>query len=160
MTTTITAIREKMESVIGSLSPDSRSSVPFRVTRGESDFRRWCERNAASCLRRFYVDQVDEVELIAGDMDVEIQRALVEVVVAYDNLWSGYGGDGYQSMLSVLHEDRIKIGSAIGVLGSSNYVEGQYSSDDPDGGLIDEGQSVTFLQLLFDVTYERATEAA
>lgn len=161
-TTTREAIRENMVTLIEALAPTTSSDVPFRVERGERDFRTWAEANEAAALRRFSVRFVGQPSppVISDTLTELVEQDAVEVLIAYPKQYGKYGQGNNRALDDVLDEDVQQIDGQSGVShnNSGDWVSGQHNclrieatvEDDPDA-------KVVIARLLYSIDYYRST---
>lgn len=144
-----------MVTTITALTPATHSSVKFIYApeRAEfSDFRMWAEENDATSLRWYTILQQGTETLGVGDLDVELRRTEVEIVIAYPHHWGTYGGDNASEMDDTIESDRNQVEKAVGYRGSANYLAGQHAAI--EGSRSPEpGDGVTFAVIPLTVTY-------
>ncbi len=161
-TTTRELIRENLITTIQALTPLTHADVPFRVERGERDFRVWAETNAAAALRRFSVRFVGQpgppkisdtvTELVEGDA--------VEILIAYPKQYGKYGSGNVRSLDDVIDEDIQTLDGRSGI-GHNNYgdwVSGQHSCLRMEVETEDDSDlDVVLVRLLYTIDYYRTT---
>lgn len=157
-------IRESMIGLIEALTPTSHSSVPFRVERGERDFRAWGEANEAAALRRFSVRFVGQPSPpVVSDTQVElVEGDVVELVIAYPKQWGKYGEGNVRDFDDLMDEDLQQIDgrSGVGVNNAADWIAGQNQSLRVDWEIEDdEDAKVAFLRVRYQVDYYRSTAA-
>lgn len=120
-TTTAKAIRERILTVVGALTPSVYPSLLFVPYRDESgaDFRRWARAHPQVCTRRVQARSVTtEQPPDASNTDVSAQLATFDVVIAYARRFrAGAGLDRDDTM----ERDQIQIEHAIGRDGYANF---------------------------------------
>lgn len=122
MTTTSAAIRDRMLTVVEAVVPASHSGQRFARHREEMDFRAWADANPAACLRRFSVrDLGDARPALVSNTDVELVRAIFEVVIAYPLNFRFGTGTAALGLEDVVDQDRHRIEHAVGMRGYANF---------------------------------------
>jgi hypothetical protein len=122
MTTTSAAIRNRMLTVIEAITPATDSSVAFRRHREEINFRDWADATPTGCLRRFAVrDLGDARPALVSNTDVELVRAIFEVVIAYPLSYRFGTGINLLGVEDVIDQDRHRVEHAVGMRGYANF---------------------------------------
>lgn len=121
MTTTSAAIRDRIVTVIEALVPTTQSNVRFRHHREEFDFRGWADGHPDACLRRFSVrDLGDAKPALVSNTDVELVRAIFEIVIAYP-LSYRFGSGNLLGVEDVIDQDRHQVEHVAGMRGYANF---------------------------------------
>ena len=156
--TTLSAIRERQQSLIEAIVPASHSSVAFREHRTHQDFEAWAESTPKSCFRRYEARNAtagDEPEI--SDLSIIQETGSIQYMIAYPNSLALYGIDGRRDLDDLIDEDRRKVCGAIGSAGYSQFVDGQHNS--ACSWTITEGEAVTFLEIVTEVIYYRSAQS-
>ena len=121
-TTTSAAIRNRMLTVVEALTPATQSGVRFLRHREEIDFRAWADAHPEACLRRFAVrDLGDYRPALISNTDVELRRALFEVVLAYPLNYRFGSGANLLGVEDVIDQDMHQVEHAVGLRGYANF---------------------------------------
>lgn len=121
--TTIAAIRDRMETVIRGLTPQSLSGDLFAPSQnaGDGNFRDWAAGSGAAALRRFQVRDVGDMgPPMVSNMDIERRDVIFEVIIAYPQSHR-YGAQGAIDRDDVIEMDTLQIEGAIGWRGGQNF---------------------------------------
>lgn len=128
-TTTIGAIRDQQVATIHGLTPRVfQTDIRFKRDEGSfRDFRELARKAGSGAFRRFTINLPRGARGVAmvgeaSNKDVEVMEARGELLVAYPNLWAGYGDDGRLEQSDVIERDFDQIRRAIGINGGANYV--------------------------------------
>lgn len=157
-TTTLAAIRKRMQENVLALNPRKRTGQRFELDRAEEPFRDWCERNAGRCFRHFAVSLEDPTGTPPAVVDqvIEERTATFELVVAYPMQWGKYGPENARSAEEVLEDDAQLIDgrNGIGINAAAGYVDGQSRAEVT--WTIEPGDGVIFSVFTVEVTYRRS----
>lgn len=157
MPTTAETIRTKQKGLIQSLNGSQLRAVKFREHTHRSDFREWAEDNPGACMRRFQINDLMTYESpLVSDMVEEQQVTSFEVVVAYP-ADGRFGRDELMGVSDAIRSDMKKIDTAIGHLGTANYVAGQNASILQDSE-VERGDQVWFLSMEFEIMFYRSID--
>lgn len=120
---TAEAIRDRILTLLESLTPTSLSGDKFRRYRneGDGDFEAWAEKNPAAAFRRVQCRQTggDSRPEISNTTEERI-RTRFEVRVAYPQNHR-YGAGNALDRDDVMNQDWLKINYAIGEYGRGNF---------------------------------------
>jgi len=120
---TVEAIRDRIYTLVESLTPTSLSADKFRRFRNEdgADFEDWAETNPSAALRRFQVRQfgTDENPLVSDTTNERIKLRLA-CRLAYPQTHR-YGAANAMDRDDVMNQDWKKINAAIGLYGRGNF---------------------------------------
>lgn len=120
---TAEAIRDRILTLIESLTPTSLSADKFRRFRNEldADFDEWAEKNPAGAFRRFQVREVGEDgEPSVSDTTQETVIVEYEIRIAYPQTHR-YGASNGMDRDDVRKQDWKKIKHTIGCDGRGNF---------------------------------------
>lgn len=156
---TAEAIRDRIYTLLESLTPTSLSADKFRRHRNElgADFDAWAEKNAAGALRRFQVREVGDDELpLVTNTTTERVRLRVSIRIAYPQTHR-YGSANAMDRDDVINQDWLKINYTIGIYGRGNFSS---TNDCTPLGCVksrETGTTVDYLVVTADFEYERST---
>jgi len=141
-TTTYETIRGEQSAAIAAIVPTLKADVPFVVSKEQTEFRSWAEKNPQASLRRFtVVDLFDEHPTEITNYDVEDRRVRAEIVVAYPKTYA-YGTDANRDRRDVIRSDRIALVNAAGIRGGANITHASIYDQDVT---VEDGDKVVFL---------------
>jgi hypothetical protein len=157
-TSTPSAIRDQVRTVLSQVDPVSLTSTRFRDFRneGKADFREAMEKNPAASLRRYQVRNIgnDEPPEVSNTV-FETRRLTLEIVIAYpqDNR---AGRDNAMDRDDIIDEDWDYIDFNIGLCGRVNF-SGTYDCT-PLGCTkeIEIGETCDFMVIRAEYLYNRA----
>jgi hypothetical protein len=122
-TSTPSAIRDRIRTLLSYVDPVSLTGTRFRDSRNElkGDFRSWAETHATAALRRYQVRNVgnDEPPEVSNTV-FELRKLTLEIVIAYpqDNR---AGRDNAMDRDDIIDEDWDYIDFNIGLCGRSQF---------------------------------------
>jgi hypothetical protein len=122
-TTTASAIRQRIVTVIKAVVPALDSHTPFKpyLNQQGADFRADCEQAPQGSVRRFQVRDVgDDQPPAIVNSDIEERRVTFEVIVAYPQTHR-WGVDAALDRDDAMSADQHKIEHAIGLNGRENF---------------------------------------
>lgn len=155
-TTTSQLVREGQRKAIEALTPDDLSRTKFEEYTEREDFREWCEKAPAGCLRKFEIEDLLTYELpTVSDYTQHLEDGTFRVTVAYP-ADARFGADERMGLADSIRADQNDINTAIGLLGVANYVPGQLACTIEEIE-IERGENVWFLTMDFRVQYYRPT---
>ena len=123
MTTTVSAIRDRIIALIASRTPTSLADDKFRAFRNElgADFRDWAEKHPDAAFRRFQVREVgDDEGPDVSNGDIERVRVTFEIVIAYPQTHR-YGADSAMDRDDCINADWLLVNAAVGIYGRANF---------------------------------------
>jgi hypothetical protein len=156
---TASAIRDRIASVLESLTPTSLTSTKLRQHRNEGDalFEDWCEKNPAAAFRRFQIREVGDDELpVSSSVLEERVRTRFDLRVAYPQSHR-YGSANAMARDDAMNEDWSKINASVGIYGGANFTG---TCDCIPLGAIksrETGAKIDYLFVTIEVEYLRAT---
>jgi hypothetical protein len=122
-TATLEAIRDRVYTLIESLTPTTLSSDKFRRYRNEggANFPDWAEANPAGAFRRFQVREVGDDELPdVSDTTTERVTATLEITVAYPQTHRT-GPANAMDRDDVINQDWKSLNATVGIYGRGNF---------------------------------------
>jgi hypothetical protein len=157
-TSTPSAIRDQVRTILSQVDPVSLTGTRFRDFRneGKADFREWAEAHPTSALRRYQVRNIgnDEPPEVSNTV-FETRRLTLEILIAYpqDNR---AGRDNAMDRDDIIDEDWDYIDFNIGLCGRVNF----YTTHDctPLGCTkeIERGTTCDFMVIRAEYQYQRA----
>lgn len=153
MSTTASAIRDRMITLTQAVTPSTLADTKFRVHREAGDFRSWAMDNPTSCFRRFSVrDTFQTNEPDVTNLDLEWVSTFFDFSCAYPKTYRA-GRDGNRDTDDLIEQDMHTLLHSIGTRGYANYTDGVITDE---GRTVVDGEEVRFLEFTFKVQYYRA----
>jgi hypothetical protein len=120
---TLESIRDRILTVVESITPTSLSDVKFRRHRAERDgnLTDWAEKNPAASFRRFSASEVSDDELPdVSSQTEEWVLSTIEVRIAYPQTHR-YGPDNERDRKDVMNRDWKAINQLVGIYGRGSF---------------------------------------
>ena len=160
-TTTYSAIRANMVTLISALTPQFQRDQPFSLTETEqADFKDYAADNDGAVLREFEIEFVDEIDLGPRDVDAVMVKTNCDLTVAYPHHWGEYASQetantryNVEALRAVALQDRRTILRAIGREETSSYLAGTHAVIEGSVDIEDDGDGVSFLTIPLELTY-------
>lgn len=146
-TTTAEDIRDRIITVIESLTATSLAGDRFRVYRNEgAGFVDWCETKPGSAFRRFQVIETGSDQPPESSSAIEEERtATLQITIAYPRN-ARAGADQGLDRHDIMREDQRTIERAIGMHGAANFTSPYPSACWLDGSTDrEEGEACDYL---------------
>lgn len=155
---TAEAIRDRIKSLLESLTPSTDPRTKFRQYRNEegADFEEWAEKNVPGAFRRFQIREVGDDELPATSSGIEERvRIRYEIRISYPQSHR-YGAANAMDRDDVINQDWKQLNYTIGIYGRANFSS---THDCTPLGAVktrETGQKVDYLFVVVDFEYLRS----
>jgi hypothetical protein len=158
---TAEAIRDRIYTLIESLTPTSLSADKFRRYRNEggAEFDAWAEKNAAGAFRRFQVRETSDDELPETSSGIEERvRIRYTLRMAYPQTHR-YGGANAMDRDDVMNKDWRAINEAVGIYGGGNFTSTYDAIPLGATKTREAGQAIDYLVVTLNFEYLRSIAA-
>lgn len=156
MVTTPGAIRDRMVTLIKSITPSIHAGQKFQHHRAENTFRDDMEAHPASCLRKFSVRNLgDTTQAAVTSNQLERVEQTMLVEVAYSTDWR-HGGTQLLGLDDVISSDEVQLEAAIGVAASDSTLKNLASILRSQNVERELSGPCVFLTLRYQVEYARS----
>jgi len=159
---TAEAIRDRVYSLIESLTPTSLTADRFKRHRNElgADFDAWAEKNASGSFRRFQVRETGDDEMpLVSDTLIERVRMRLSIRIAYPATHR-YGAANAMDRDDIINQDWKLINESVGIYGRANFAS---ACDCTPLGAVksrEAGGPVDYLVVYADYEYQRAASSS